>query len=149
MIKISIIFAIIAIVVLVIQACVASTNEKSEQEKYKQGEMTKEEEKEYLQKVERKKQEAINQANRKTIVKTMIVGSSTDSRKKVGSSVARGLVGGALLGPVGAIAGATTGKNKVNNTTTFLVQYKDGHKETVTVDNSSAKFNELCKYLDM
>ena len=36
MIKISIIFAIIAIVVLVIQACITSANEKSEQEKYKQ-----------------------------------------------------------------------------------------------------------------
>lgn len=76
------------------------------------------------------------------IAKTIIV--SQDSRKKVGSTVIRGAVGGALLGPVGLLAGAS-GKNK--HTTTFQVIYKNGQQKTVTVDNNSMAFKEYVRYL--
>ena len=58
----------------------------------------------------------------KNIVKTMIVGA--DSKKSAGSSIGRGLVGGALLGPVGLLGGALSGKNK--KSTTFLIEYDEG-----------------------
>lgn len=85
----------------------------------------------------------------KTIKKTIIVGNTTDSRKKVGSSVMRGMVGGALLGPAGLIGGAVSGKNKTTTQTTFVIEYNDGHRETKTVDNNSKEFHKLCNYLEM
>ena len=95
----------------------------------------------------RQKREAITRA--RTISKVMIVGGASDSRKKVGSSIARGAVGGALLGPVGLVGGALSGKNKVTSTTTFLIEYQDGHRETKTVNNDDPEFERLCKYLNM
>lgn len=81
----------------------------------------------------------------KEIRKVVIV--SSDSRKKVGSVASRGIVGGALLGPVGLVAGAASGKNK--NSTTFLIEYKDGSKETRTVANNSSEFERLCRFIEM
>lgn len=79
----------------------------------------------------------------KKIKKVTIV--SNDSRKKVSSTIARGAVGGALLGPVGMVGGALSGKNK--NTTTFLIEYINGNKETKIVDNESEEFKKLCNYI--
>lgn len=76
------------------------------------------------------------------IVRALIVGS--DSRKKVGSALLRGAAGGLILGPIGLLAGAT-GKNK--HTTTFMLEYSNGERETETVSNKSSRFEELCKYL--
>lgn len=81
----------------------------------------------------------------KNIVKTMIVGA--DSKKSAGSSIGRGLVGGALLGPVGLIGGALSGKNK--KSTTFLIEYDDGSRDTDTVKTGGMMFNMYAKYLDM
>ena len=78
------------------------------------------------------------------IERTIIVGQ--DSKRSATSSAARGLVGAAVLGPVGALAGGVSGKNK--NKTTFQVIYKNGRQKTVTVKNNSAEFKKLCKYLD-
>ena len=97
------------------------------------------------ERIKREKEAAI----RNTISKTMIVGSNSTSRKKAGSSIVRGAIGGALLGPVGLVGGALSGKEKVSNTTTFLVEYIDGRRKTVTVDTNSPEFNRLCKYLEM
>lgn len=80
----------------------------------------------------------------KKIVKTMIV--SDDSRKSVSSTLMRGAVGAAVLGPVGLLAGAT-GKNK--KTTTFLVEYSDGSRDTKTVKTNGSEFKMYCRYLDM
>lgn len=110
--------------------------------KYYSGNMSEEESRKYEQVKE-------NQRKAKTISKVMIVGSTSDSRKKVGSSVVRGAVGGTLLGPVGLVGGALSGKNKVTNETTFLIEYEDGHRETKKVDNNSYEFQKLCKYLEM
>ena len=77
--------------------------------------------------------------------KTMIVGA--DSKKSAGSSIGRGLVGGALLGPVGLIGGALSGKNK--KSTTFLIEYDDGSRDTDTVKTGGMMFNVYAKYLDM
>lgn len=80
----------------------------------------------------------------KKIVKTMIVGE--DSRKSVVSTVTRGAVGTAVLGPVGMLAGLS-GKNKKE--TTFLIEYSNGSRQTRTVKNNSSEYKLYCKYLCM
>ena len=57
---------------------------------------------------------------------------TAEQSKDVGSSVARGLVGGVLLGPVGLVAGALLGKD--SNINRFEITYKDGEKSLVEVD---------------
>lgn len=78
-----------------------------------------------------------------TIDYTIIVGG--DTRKSVGSSITRGIIGGALLGPVGLIGGALSGKNK--SETTFTVVYKSGRREVVTVKNDSDEFRKYASYV--
>lgn len=81
----------------------------------------------------------------KPILKTFIIG--TDSRKSASSGITKGIVGGLLFGPIGAIGGALSAKNK--NCTTFLVVYKDQTRETVTVRNEGLEYNEYIKYLEV
>lgn len=80
----------------------------------------------------------------KGIKKTIIV--SQSSRKKATSAISRGLIGGAILGPVGLLAGASA---KSKETTTFQVIYNNGKQETIIVENGSRMFKEYCKYLDV
>lgn len=84
-----------------------------------------------------------------TISKVMIVSSNQDIQKKFGSSVIRGAIGDFLLGPIGLVGGALSGKNEVSNKTTFLIEYVDGHREIKTVNNDSNEFKKLCKHLEM
>lgn len=56
-----------------------------------------------------------------------------ESTKSVASGVARGIVGGALLGGVGAIAGAASAKNKGSYTVSIL--FKDGKKCLCELDD--------------
>ncbi len=121
------------------------SRQKKRKKRYENGEMTDEEREEYENKLKAKE----NLSNRYKIVKTMIVNSSQDSRKKASSSIARGAIGGAVLGPAGLVGGALSGKNKVTNTVTFLVEYGDGHRETKTVQTDTREFEKLCKYLEM
>lgn len=79
----------------------------------------------------------------KAIQKTMIVNS--DSRKSATSGIARGMLGGFIFGPIGALGGVLSAKNK--QTTTFLIVYKDGTQETRTVEVDGLEFNEYIKYL--
>ena len=67
---------------------------------------------------------------------------STNSKKSGVNAVARGVVGGTLLGPLGAIAGAASGKSKATEAT-FSVKYANGYTGTETVKIGSARFNEL------
>ncbi len=50
----------------------------------------------------------------------------------LGSSIGRGLVGGALLGGVGALGGILTAKRK--ESFTLEIKYKDGEKSLALVD---------------
>lgn len=123
--------------------------EQEEIKKYKSREMSQEEQEKFEAKL--KLQQENNEQLRKasTISKVMIVGANSDSRKSISSSIIRGAVGSTLLGPVGLVGGALSGKNKVTSKTTFLVEYKDGHRETKIIDNDSSEFKELCKYLEI
>lgn len=60
-----------------------------------------------------------------------------DSKKSAASGVARGLVGGALLGPVGMLAGGLSAKNKKSYT--LILQYKDGDKSLIEVNDITYK----------
>lgn len=79
-----------------------------------------------------------------SIVKTRII--DGDSRKSATSSIVRGAVGGALLGPIGLIGGAVSGKNK--KTTTFLIYYSNGSKKIITVKNRSFEYKKYIQYLE-
>lgn len=52
--------------------------------------------------------------------------------KSASSGVARGIVGGALLGPVGMLAGVMSAKNK--KTYHIVLEFKDGKRSLVEVD---------------
>ncbi len=60
-----------------------------------------------------------------------------EARKSMGSSLVKGVVGGALLGGIGAIAGASSGKNKV--TYTVSIVFKDGKKALCELDEEMYK----------
>ena len=56
-----------------------------------------------------------------------------DTRKSASSGMARGLVGGALFGPVGMLAGGLSAKSK--KSFTLIIQFKDGQKSLIEVDD--------------
>lgn len=60
-----------------------------------------------------------------------------DHRKSAASGVARGLVGGALLGPVGILAGGLSAKNK--GIYQIAIQFKDGKRSLLEVDDKIYK----------
>lgn len=60
-----------------------------------------------------------------------------ESRKSAASGVARGIVGGALLGPVGLLAGGLSAKSK--GTVTLAIQFKDGGKSLIEADDKFYK----------
>lgn len=64
-----------------------------------------------------------------------------DHRKSATSGVVRGLVGGALLGPVGILAGGLSAKNK--GIYQIAIQFKDGKKSLIEVDDKI--YNSLIK----
>ena len=129
--------------------CIPIFTEIIEKKRYQSGKMTKKEKEKYEAKIKQKEENRQKMIKASTITKVIIIGSNSNSRKKAGSSIMRGAVGGALLGPAGLVGGALSGKNETTNETTFLVEYADGHKETRTVINNSQEFQELCKYLEM
>lgn len=60
-----------------------------------------------------------------------------EHRKSAASGVARGLVGGALLGPVGMIAGSMSAKNK--GIYQVAIQFKKGERSLLEVDDNIYK----------
>lgn len=60
-----------------------------------------------------------------------------EHRKSASSGVARGLVGGALLGPVGLLAGGLSAKSK--GIYQIAIQFKDGKKSLVEVNDKIYK----------
>lgn len=78
------------------------------------------------------------------IVKTKIV--DNFGKVSTASAVSRGVAGGIVAGPIGAMIGSSTAKEK--RTTTFLIFYKDGKKVTRTVPNNSFEYQKYIKYLE-
>ena len=70
-----------------------------------------------------------------------------ESRTKTGSAIGRGAVGGALLGPLGMVAGAAGAKK--NTTVTQIIRYKSGRTETKAVKLNSSEFKKYAKYIKM
>lgn len=60
-----------------------------------------------------------------------------EHRKSAKSGIARGIVGGALLGPVGMIAGGISAKSK--GIYQVAVQFKDGKKSLLELDDKLYK----------
>lgn len=136
---------LIIFLILVALIIVLGVNEMKKKSRYTKGLMNDEERVKYEKQLA--KQEQTKKS--KTIKQVIIVNNSSVSRKKVGSTVIRGAIGNAVLGPAGLVGGALSGKNKVSNKTTFLIEYEDGHRETKEVDNDSQEFKKLCNYLKM
>lgn len=72
--------------------------------------------------------------NKKNIESIQLV--DTDSKKSASSAIARGYVGGVLLGPVGLLA-AVSAKNK--KSFSINITWKDGEKSIVTLDDKMYK----------
>jgi hypothetical protein len=60
-----------------------------------------------------------------------------EHRKSAAGGIGRGIVGGALLGPVGLIGGALSAKNK--GTYQVAIQFKDGKKSLLEIDDKVYK----------
>lgn len=60
-----------------------------------------------------------------------------EHRKSASSGVARGIVGGALLGPVGMLAGGLSAKSK--GIYTVAIQWKDGKKSLIEINDKLYK----------
>ena len=83
-------------------------------------------------------------ADDKRAVSAVLIG--TAGGKSAVGTAGRAVVGGALLGPIGAIAGAASGKSKTTRAT-FSVKYASGRTGTETVDIGTKRFNELSALL--
>lgn len=64
-----------------------------------------------------------------------------EHRKSASSGVARGLVGGALLGPVGMLAGGLSAKSK--GVYQVAVEFNDGKRSLLEVDDKT--YNAIVK----
>ena len=73
--------------------------------------------------------------NKETVESYEVVGE--ESHKSASSGIARGLVGAALFGGIGAIAGASSAKKK--GTHTVSVVFKDGTKCLCELDDDMFK----------
>ena len=60
-----------------------------------------------------------------------------EHQKSAASGVGRGLIGGALLGPVGMLAGGLSAKSK--GIYTVAIQFKDGTKSLIEVNDKLYK----------
>ena len=75
------------------------------------------------------------QINKDTVESYEVV--TEDIRKSAASGVGRGIVGSALLGPVGLLAGLSA-KNKGRYQ--IVIQFKDGCKSLIDVDSKIYKY---------
>lgn len=91
---------------------------------------------------EREKAEAIGHKGNE-IKRTAIISSTDNTKSKY--SLTKGAIGGALLGPIGFLAGNGV---KTESNTTFLIEYYDGSKQNMTVKTDSFMYRTLCKYLN-
>lgn len=98
-------------------------------------------------------QAQVNEQKMRGVLYTQYLGASSyetvsKTKTKTGSLVGRSVVGGALLGPAGAIIGGATAKKKTTSTTqatdevSFLVYYDNGSIE----EDKARKGTEKYKY---
>lgn len=94
---------------------------------------------------EASKREA-EEAERMYAVAAVLISTEDEYGKSVTGTAARMLLGGALMGAVGAAIGLHTARSKVKaRKATFSVMYKDGRTGIETVNVNSARFKELAK----
>lgn len=91
-----------------------------------------------------KKMEEARKADDKRPVSAVLI--STTTHRSALSTVSRAILGGAILGPVGAIGGAASGTSKPTHAT-FNVKYASGRTATETVPVTSKRFDELSALL--
>ena len=60
-----------------------------------------------------------------------------ETSRSAASDVARGIIGGALLGPVGMLAGSLSAKSK--GTITLAVMFRDGKRSLLEIDDKIYK----------
>lgn len=77
------------------------------------------------------KKDVIHYVNKDTVASYEVV--DEESRTSFGSGVVRGVVGGALLGGVGAIAGAASAKKKSEYLVSIV--FKDGKRALCSIDD--------------
>lgn len=106
--------------------------------------------------IQEKKQQEYEEQKRQLadkIQKTRYMNGDTvvTSKLSTSSAVGRAVVGNAIAGDVGAIVGASTAKQKTKakHTTTFLVFYKDGHKNLETVEDGTLRFEVYVDKLEI
>lgn len=73
--------------------------------------------------------------NNDTVAKYELI--TDEHRKSAASGVARGLVGGAILGPVGMLAGGISAKSK--GIYHLAIEFQDGKKSLIEVDDKIYK----------
>lgn len=106
-----------------------------------------------------KKEQSGSSNNQKEVSSCILIGSVTnlDSKTKTstGSAIGRGIVGGALLGPAGAIIGAGTAKKKTTTKEVdtgerkFLVEYTDGTRSEETARVGTSRYQYLMSKVKM
>lgn len=79
--------------------------------------------------------EVMTKINKDTVESYEIM--SEERKRSAGNVAARGLVGAALLGPVGLAAGVLSSRKK--GTHQIAIQFKDGKKSLIEVDDKLAK----------
>lgn len=73
--------------------------------------------------------------NKKNVANYEVI--TDEHRKSAASGVARGLVGGALLGPVGMLAGGISAKSK--GIYQIAIEFNDGKRSLIEVDDKIYK----------
>lgn len=83
------------------------------------------------------------------IAKVKYLGTDQTVKTSTGSMIGRSIVGGALFGDVGAVAGAATAKQKVSsggkNMHKFFVIHKSGYTETKLAKEGTTEYYDLMK----
>lgn len=90
------------------------------------------------------------QVGKRVPVKTKILDHSSGALHGGGGGVGRAIIGGAVAGPVGAVVGASTRKQKFTQDqyTMFRVWYSDGNIEVEKVSHKAAKYKKYLEILE-
>lgn len=91
-----------------------------------------------------------NKRGKATPIKTKILDHGAGEITGGGGGVGRAIIGGAVAGPVGAVVGASTRKQKFTQDqyTMFRVWYSDGNIEVEKVSHKAAKYKKYLEILE-